>query len=767
MSAANITEASMTQHVPLDSKLLTNAEISDQQTIISFLQKPVRLAASAFTVTDTVQGFVGFNLPLAMTSLEPYASKLKGYLGMRADIVLRLVVNANGFQAGRYIMAFVPVVGAGTDAVLTATGSNFANLTTITQCPHVEIDLSTETQAILGVPYVAITSHLPIVPSNLALFGLLGQARLFAYSPLRSVAGSTTVPYDIYAHFENIELAAPCVPQSGKFIPPPRNNNITKEQDSQSAGPIQGSLRKVTKVANLIGQGIPSLSLLAQPVAWATNLAADIAAVFGWSKPVNLEKNTRVNWLINPFMSNCDTVDNSMPISLFAQNQVEIMPGFAGNDVDEMSIDHLKTIPAYINTIDWTTSNVIGDQLLTINLRPELLQTTFASGSETIACFTPVAFLTQFFSQWRGGIRLTFKIVKTEFHSGRLAIAFNPHQPYQVSAPISLANQPYVHREIIDIRDGTSFDFIVPYTSLTPYKMVGESYGNVSVTVINPLIAPATVSSTISLLVEASAAPDFEYAVPNQPNSAVPVTVFNPQSNKFVPTTDVNSIRTSVIGGSDIVHDDDISSRACVGEKVKSILSLMKKFTLSYRNNTAYAELTPFALKRAGTGPGNASYRDYTDYIDIFSSLYAIGRGGVRYKTIPRFAITATNTASVAIRNPGATDLFPALSSAVIPSGMTNANQQIYSNHGCAGFEYQIPQYDNCYGRALLECSSDFVNPSYNTASITVPRLTVFLSTPQATGANYYHHYRAAADDFQLGYFVGVPPMLMGTNAQF
>lgn len=753
VSAANEVSASMSEHTPLNSVLLTNAEISVQQDIIAFLKKPVLLSSGSFAVTDTVQGFSPINLPTAMVSLEPFASKLKGFLGMRADITVRLIINANRFQAGRYILAFCPTVGAGTNAASRAATTKFACLTTITQLPHVEIDLSTETSAVLNIPYVSFLSHLPINPSGSTEVGLLGVLRLFTYSALRAVAGSTTVPFEIYANFENISLAAPCVPQSNKFKP---KNNTAQEQVSQGVGPLSGSLRKVSKATNLIGMGVPSLTALAAPVSWALDLAADVASVFGWSKPTNLDAPTRVTQSIMPYLGSCDTVDNSIPISLFSRNQIEIMPGFAGNDMDEMSLDHIKAIPAYHLTYPWTTSDTVGTTIAAIIMSPASFGMAFTSGSVIAKAYCPVSFLQKFFRAYRGGLRLTFKIVKTEFHSGRLSIAYNPTVPYQSPTVTSPADAPYVHREIVDIRDGTSFDFIVPYTSLTPYKNYNENFGTVTVSVINPLIAPATVSSTIDLILEVSAAPDFEYAIPFQSALYIPTGVYNPQSSKFVPTTDVNSIRTAVIGGSEIKVDNDISSRACVGEKVKSLLSIMKKHSIYASSTNEFFVVPPFYCKLGQTTATVPQTTGQSDYIDIFSHMFALSRGGVRFKAIPNTPLSKTYKVTTLMDCPVTTSIAPYVLAATPTVTYRNSNIVVNTTAFGGGTDLSVPNYDNVYARSVLECSGNFTDTGYNFGSVGAAQLLLQIETPEGA-TNSWSIFRAAADDFQLGYFVGVP----------
>jgi hypothetical protein len=670
---------------------------------------------------------------------------------MRADIVIRFQVNANKFQQGRYIVSFAPTVGSGSSALAKVQGMRWANLTTITQTPHVEIDLSLESEAILRIPYVAISSHLAINPSEPTRNGTLGYLRIFPYSPLVSVAGSTTASYDLYVNFENINLAAPCVPQSAKFK---AKNNITQEQQNHNVGPVQGTAQTISKVSNMIGDGVPALSFLAQPVSWASDLIAGVASVFGWSKPINLGPAERFSSTTLAYAGNCDSIDNSMPLSLFAQNQIEVLPGFAGNDIDEMAIDFIKSIPAYFKTVTWSTSNIAGDVLFTEPLVPVNFVTSFTSGITDVICHTPVAMLGQLFGYYRGGLRFTFKIVKTEFHSGRLAVTFNPLAPYQPNSSTAVNDAPYVHREVLDIREGNSFDFVVPYVSLTPYKNRITPFGNITMSVVNPLIAPATVSSSIKFLVEVAGAPDMEFAFPNADFEFYPTLVYNPQASRFIPKADKNSMTSNIMGKSELKHDGFISARACVGEKTVSMSSYMKRFSQTHVSSATSSRCNPQSVTIAHTTAIAWTRNPECDLVSLVSSWYALSRGSIRFKTIPTSPFTNRFNSFHTLR-------YDPLSTNVIYMSATSQSALnkpcLAINNETSGNEIQVPAYNYCHSRSVYDCMTDTIN-SVDNSNIGNTPYTLTIHTPGAT-TNPHNVFRAAGDDFQLGYFVGIPPV--------
>jgi hypothetical protein len=751
--------AKMSMRTEINPSLKSAAHTQPEESIHDFLAKPYPFLSGVLSSSDTSSTFTRTIYFIQVLNLEPYASKLKGFMGIRADMTVHLVVNANKFQQGRYLLGFVPYGGSGyqnTRKIIN--GTRYANLTTITQLPHVEIDLSTETSAVLEIPYNAIYSHIPINPNSSNITHCLGEIFLIPYSPLVSTAGSTTASFDMFCSFQNIDLAAPVYPQSSRFIP------ITEiEQASKKVGPVQAISRSVAVLSNLIGDKIPSLSALTAPVSWAMNIVSGVASVFGWSNPINLEHAMRVNQTAYPYATNVDNVDNCVPLSLYSSNSVEILPGFAGNDIDEMALDYIKAKPAWIQTVSWTTGTTADTSLFQTEVSPALMRSSFASGASTVYCHTPVAFLSNFFNLYRGGLRFTFKLVKTEFHSGRLMLVFNPNAFYGSSVAPNNAQSTYCHREIIDIREGLSFDFVVPYVALAPYKNVRgnfSSIGSLDLRVLNPLIAPATVSSTITILVEVSAAPDMEFAVPNT-HSMQQTIVYNPQSSSFVPKPDVNSITTGIIGGAELIHDQHFSARACIGEKIVSLLSFLKKNDIFPTTFPASSFITidPFSIPIYKTSSSAIVPSDIiNDNLSLISSMYLYSRGGVRWRTfiyqnLPITTYTAkllpTNSSSTAY-----TGVIVSSSSSTAKHGLVSFN----SNADGSLHEVQIPQYHRFHSRintdemynAGVAISVDYSVPT-----------TTCTQVEFGSSDSYTHDFaRQASDDFHCGFFLGVPPIV-------
>jgi hypothetical protein len=767
----NVVEAHLPHLKTISVDYLDSATTYTTQDIKDFLAKPYETQSGSLSTTDIPSTFAQIEVLDVMVNTDPYQSKLKGFLGIRADMIVRLVVNASRFQQGRYILFWVPFGGEGvaySNATTVGINMRLATKTQVTQLPHVELDLSSDTEAVLTIPYTSVLSHYPLNAAASYSGGSLGFFGLYPYSPLVAGSGSSTCAYSIYTSLTNVDLAAPTFPQmaisrkaksSGKK--PPQE----EEQSSKGVGPVQSIATTVGNISSSIGEFIPDLAWIAEPVSWAADIVSGIASVFGWSNPIDLSPVTRALQTIYPYSNNPDIVEAGMPLSLYAQNHVEIVPGFATKSIDELSIDYIKTIPAWIASAQFNTTTTAGTAIYSVSVGPSSMNSTTTVASTTVYHYAPVGYLSKFFNLWRGSFRFIFKFVKTEFHSARLEVCFTPGYGYDtpVGGPTTVNQRAYVHREIIDLRQGNTFEMVVPYTSLIPYRANTSSpegfTGNLSVFILNPLVAPSSVSSTVTMLVEVAGGPDYEVAVPANHKMSVLSGVI-PQMS-FVPHKDDHAIAQNKIGKSDVRHDNHFAARSCIGEKIVSLLSLLKSADFNFVISSASSYvLDPFACCIAwynGTGIVASSG---SDNITLISSMFLFNRGGVRIKLPTQSPIS--NTMEVLyVQN---STLMPSNPQYNGPTtgggGIFHGNAMIQNLAFRGGVDAQIPQYLQVHSR-LTSAEWYCINSSgpsvfYGGMYSSLNQTVVSTDSPYS-----YKYYRQASDDYQCGFFIGVPPIVL------
>lgn len=776
---AEVEIAKMANQVSMNPGLLLSATTGFKQDIVNFLEKPYPLQVGTFQSSDGPGTFPPVQLFKTITAIDIYGSKLKGALGLRATIVLKIQMNGDRFMQGRYIMGLLPMVTAtqGTSAGDYLNSINrmrqmLSTKTSVTQLPRVEFDLNCDTEAILEIPYVSPYSHYAFNSKH----GDVGSMFLYPYVPLTTgTTGSSTCQYTIWCSMKDVEIVGPTLPQmagSNRRNPRPagrvlKRGSVTEaEQEAASIGPITSVLRSVAKTADIVAQ-IPMITAVAKPVSWATNILSQAANVFGWSKPLNIAPPMRMQHIWAPFWNNPDAADYSQPLSMMLNNSLETLPGMAGTDVDETSIDYLKTIPAFATSVQWTTTASNGANLYTTRLAPANFVATYNDTGTDFAAMTPVGFLSKMFNNYRGSLRFTIKIVKTEFHSGRLVFSYAPRQ---VDGPdFNLGDSAYLHREIIDVRYGNEFSFVVPYCSVQQYRKVTDPYGSIQLNVLNQLTAPASVNNSVTILIEVSGAPDLEFSFPAAPNLCphVPLIIQGAGFDFQMAMDDDSScmIQNGVVNNASIFHDGLAAARFCVGEKISSLMSFLKQAKkLRFRTDPGPSDsylLLPFLQSHSITnGDKSIDKGDVVpDFYSIICSCYALSRGGVRLKLYTPTGLQA-NTIMTIMKDtlaPTGPIMYGPLSSVTDGSQIEPLMLTTSHNTSSSAVEIQVPQYGRFPVRVNSECWRGLSTRLVSIVRPGVPDQIVFAGLSASSSVTLY---RAVADDFQLGYFVCVPPML-------
>lgn len=756
--------------------------------IKEFLSKPYNIYNGVFQASDTSGTFTKYDYfyPLAVgTGATIYLNKLQGIWGMRADLTVKLIVNANRFQAGRYMIVFIPTGGATCSGGASLTlwqNSLCFDKTRVTQLPHVEIDLGTQSEAILTIPYISGTTHW-VIPSQSNNYGSPGAIQIYPYSPLNTTAAAgTSVPFQMFFTYSNISFNAMGYPQM----------DITRaEQKSKGVGPVSSVASTVSKVAGIVGDHVPQLSSITKPLSWVADLVKGVATHFGYSNPVNLDTVPRNSLTWFPYMLNCDNIDNSMPASLFSRNEVQKMSGVAGTDIDEASFDFIKQVPAYYNTYTLSTADSAGTSVFNIVLEPATFVNTYnvtgnaAAYTYRMTTSPPFVYLARHFYKYRGGFRFKFKFVKTEFHSGRFAFVFQPYSKVSGSSTsaITYANTMYCHRHIIDIRECNEFEIKVPYTAVSPYlPMWGAtrdgSFGYLSMYVVNPIVCPSTVATSISVIVEVCADKDFELAYPRYFTEA-PVLAGYQQMG-------LGSISNEVYIGSALGHNEDSMAGAkyCVGEQANSVYQLLKSGYKMYTPNGlpsgTYLNWDPFTMGYDYCGSSttyipnastkatyNTTYDFSPDNFTRLCSMYLFNRGGMRLRLFTAGTATQASMSVCTITGmaPNAGNYYRVTSTATYPyDALSVIQNQSYTG----GTEIQIPNYGSTFVRAtsnlIYNTNRAGAAPyaSY-TDAMSSPTQVVF-GFPAGAPSAGYSIVRTVSDDFQLFGFIGAPLVGVPTN---
>ena len=779
-------EASVPRVIPLT--LRTQQDDGSTPGIAQFLSKPTKILQGDLTATDTPTTFTNIACTEALVTSPVYSQKLNGVMSLRFTTVVTLQVNANKFQQGRYILAFLPTGGASpngtspSDSVTTWINMHRQNKTQITQLPHVEIDINKTTEVQLRIPYQSAFSAYAFnngtagVPS----FGDPGVFFMYPYSPLVAAAGSTTAGFTLWVHYEDVETFGntiygtnPTAEAQMSWNPRTRKNN--KKTDVLSAE--MDDSRSVSTGIKLVSQGfgqlsrVPLLSSLAGPISWATDYLSDAAYTMGWSKPRVNDKPIYVSRLPNPYLATYNQTDDSQPLSILSNNHVDPMPGFAGTDMDEMSIDYLKSIPSYLTSATWNLTLKQGDLLWNTELAPA-----FMSNKDGVSVQdTPISFFSTLFARYTGGFRFHIKVVKTEFHTGRLLVAFNPSESSLFTSSLpTYANTDFLSKTVLDLRDNSEFVVEVPWVSILPWRPnqintstttvnpLGSSFGNLSIYVLDELVAPETVSSSVQVLIEVSGAEDMRFSVPTG-ITMVPLYSTEMQSN-FIPSKiDPLTVDANMIGGTTLTVDTIDKDAACVGEIISSLRPLLKRGSIMGQVSDDSAvtgmSLVPYSWCTNTVGGDTLTNSTY-DIYSVLSSMYSLQRGGVRVRAMSSAATGYTHV-TLKYHPPGDTGLPNPFNTSTMTAAvyqLSSANRP-YANQlqELGGVAVEVPYYH--YNHSTPTCSQ-MLSPdlNYNYSNLTGSNSTTLEYFYETTvNLSQITHYRAGSDDCNFGGFVSIP----------
>jgi hypothetical protein len=289
------------------------------------------------------------------------------------------------------------------------------------------------------IPFVSVDSFYPInniIASEVS--NSLGYLSLYPYSPLVSPTGSTVANYTVYISLENVQLFGSASAQVGVS---------DREVSNKSNGPISGLAKAVSKGFKEFSN-IPLIGEYCLGVSWISDRISKTASIFGFSKPTAGDSITKMQLMNAPSHSTIDGDSDAKSLSFLSKPGTIPIQGLSGTQYDEMDFSFIKSKYAYFRQFNWADTNIAGDQLTSILIGPAIGITTTAISGVTYANFPPVSFLSAQFKYWRGSMRFRFKIVKTEYHSGRLEFGFFPSTELFAYT----TDSAYVNRVIVDIR---------------------------------------------------------------------------------------------------------------------------------------------------------------------------------------------------------------------------------------------------------------------------------------------------------------------------
>ncbi|APG78527.1 hypothetical protein 1 [Wenzhou picorna-like virus 35] len=469
---------------------------------------PVTLSRDDYIAGNITTGRLKqYDFPSAIFANSNFLScKLDRFQYFRADVELEIKINANKFQQGMLLVAYNPY----SHAVGKLRSASTATLPGVSSYVNKMINVKKDSSVTLRMPYIAPVDSFDLSNSD----NQFCTAGIYVISQLLGPSDDEKVTVNVLARFLNTEYRVPSVVTIPRSLAQTRKQlqdcfpgyelvAIAQGREGKASGAWSSIANETAHIAGALSD-VPVVGDVAKVVEWPARAAGKALAAFGLSKP---QQYVQPNLMINIpgyNMATFEGKDASQMLASIPDNSVD--SSLATNlTIDEMALEYIFSRPyiTWRKRLNWTQ---------TTNLTWVYNQPNTADNMEDgTICVGASSYPFLLYKYWRATIVYRIYIVKTQYHSGRMYVCYNPYSNTS-SYEDNLQN---CHGQMIDLStpDGVDGDvdyweFEVPYCSNKPYLSthIGSDRnvhhtGSVCIFGVGQLRHPDTVSDHIEILI--------------------------------------------------------------------------------------------------------------------------------------------------------------------------------------------------------------------------------------------------------------------------
>nr|QJI53795.1 MAG: hypothetical protein 2 [Marnaviridae sp.] len=552
--------------------------------LVDFLSRPVRIDTFTWNEADPVG---------TKRTLEPWHKfftdtrvkyKLNNFGFLQCKLKVKVLVNASPFYYGRMYMGYQPLPALTPDTIQLDAG--LVHFIPYSQRPHIWIEPMNNAGGEMTLPFFYQQNWMNAHSAQ--TLKDQGKLTFMNYTDLASANGVTGngVTISVYAWAEDVKLSGP---SAGLAV-----QCFEVQSDEYGNGAVSGPASAVARAAGML-ESVPFIGRFATATKMGASAVAGIASLFGWTNVPVIEDTRPVRPEPFPQFASSQIAYPTQQLTLDPKNELTVDPRAIGlPSQDELDIKYLVTRTSYLTTANWSTAGAVDTVLFASRVNPIMFDT--EAGSNRKVYMTPMCWASQLFGNWRGDIVFRFKVVASQFHKGRLIIAFDPSGTSANNLISETATSNVVFTSILDLAAENEVEFTVPYQQAISYlakrtdemstanlnfavvgNVPGPSYnvdqtydnGMITVRILTALTAPIA-SSSVFLQVFVRAGENFELANPTVPPR---LTTWQVQSDEQT------SHKQEVLGTSAGRSPTEISL-INFGESVRSLRQLMRRYSL-------------------------------------------------------------------------------------------------------------------------------------------------------------------------------------------
>jgi hypothetical protein len=615
---------------------VSRSDIAQNLGITDFLSRPVLIKTATWNETDPAGTLFTINPWYEFFNTTPLKRKLDNFGLINCKLHLKLVINASPFYYGAAYLNYRPLSGYSDDLAPVIGADN--PLIPLSQRHGIWVYPQTCQGGDLELPFFYHKNTLELTSAT--KLQNMGSLNFTIYAALQSATGvtGTGVSVQLYAWATDVNLSAPTVALA------------VQSSDEYAKGPVSSVASAIAKASGYLGN-VPVIGKFMTATSVGSTAIAKIAHIFGFTNPPVISD-------VQPYrpgaFQHFATTEIGVPadkLSLDTKNELTIDASVHNISAeDELNIITFCKRESYLCQPSLSTGNSPNIQIFLARVHP--LMHLRNVGTVTAIQTTPMAYLSQLFTYWRGDIIFRFKFICTRYHKGRVRISYDPVGSLNTETDATQTT----FTQIIDIGEETDIKIRIPYMQAQSWCKTldlnrdklwepssvatlthtdGVDNGLIRMQVVTPITAPVA-SSNVPIIVSVYAADNFEVAKPRDNNASITTLPLQSQDEVCAGETQGDShLLNLVTMGEAVTSLRPLLHRTVYNHAIQwstdttSALSMIRNFHSKYPLTYGYADDgVNSAVATIGTGNKSFNYSTNTPF-NWLAPCFVATRGSV------------------------------------------------------------------------------------------------------------------------------------------